>query len=83
MTKNEFIERWKRHVAGMALFGWASDRNDSNNERAQKLWDIPKQVEELLGKMFDDVQPKAAPAPATPAQNNKPATPQPLAGRKP
>lgn len=58
MTKEEFVRRWKNHVAGMALFGMASERNDGPFVRAAKVFDIPKNVEDLLGKMYDDLAAK-------------------------
>lgn len=54
-TKQEFIERWKKHVAGMAMFGMASERNDGPLLRASKLFELPAEVEKLLGQMYDDV----------------------------
>lgn len=66
MTRDDFIRRWKCHVAGMALFGYVSDRKDDAQTRAMKIYDIPGEVERLLGKMYDDM------AKPEPAQNGQP-----------
>jgi len=54
MTREAFIERWKRHLAGLALFGVASETRDSPLARAAKILDIPADVEKLLGRLYDD-----------------------------
>lgn len=54
-TRDDFVERWKRHIAGMALFGTVSELRDGPMVRAAKILEIPAQVEDLLGKMYDDL----------------------------
>ncbi len=55
MNKDAFIARWKKHMAGLALYGVASETRDGPLARAAKVLDIPAEVESLLGKMYDDV----------------------------
>lgn len=54
-TKEEFISRWKCHLAGLALFGVASETKDGPMVRAAKVLEIPGQVERLLGQMYADL----------------------------
>jgi hypothetical protein len=63
MTRDQFVARWKNHLAGMALFGAVSELRDGPLARAAKVMDIPAAVESLLGKMFDDAT-KDQPAPS-------------------
>jgi hypothetical protein len=69
MTREQFIERWKRHVAGMALFGVVSELRDGPLTRAGKIMEIPAEVEKLLGQLYDSAQPQKA------ETNGKPTTP--------
>ena len=54
-TREEFISRWRCHLAGLALFGVASETKDGAMVRASKVLDIPAQVEKLLGQMYADL----------------------------
>jgi hypothetical protein len=54
-TKEEFVARWRCHLAGLALFGVASDQQDGPLKRASKVLEIPAQVEKLLGQMYTDL----------------------------
>lgn len=54
-SREQFIERWKRHIAGMALFGVVSEVRDGPLARAAKVLDLPAEVERLLGLMYDDL----------------------------
>lgn len=54
-SRAEFVERWKRTVAGMALFGLASEARDGLLARTAKILEIPDEVEALLGRMYDDL----------------------------
>ncbi len=58
MNREAFINRWKKHLAGMALFGTVSERNDGPIVRASKILEIPAEVEKLLGQMWDDLREK-------------------------
>lgn len=62
-SRDEFVRRWRAHVAGMALFGLASEVKDGPLVRANKILDIPQEVESLLGKMYDDLVPVEVPQP--------------------
>lgn len=75
-TRQQFIDLWKRHVAGMALFGVASEIQDGPIVRASKILEIPGEVERLLGRMFDDLT-------AEPAKPIESARPAPLANGQP
>jgi hypothetical protein len=63
ISKEAFIKHWRYRLAGMALFGIASDNNDGPLARAAKFYDIPQEVEKLLAGMYDDVC-KEEPKPA-------------------
>lgn len=54
-TKEEFVKRWRAIIAGMALFGVASETRDGPLLRASKVLDIPGEVEALLRRMYDDL----------------------------
>lgn len=54
-TKEEFVARWRCHLAGLALFGIASETKDGPMVRASKVLEIPAQVEKLLGQMYADI----------------------------
>jgi hypothetical protein len=54
-TREEWVKKWRCHLAGLALFGSASAVRDSPMSRASKALDIPQEVERLLGQMFDDL----------------------------
>ena len=58
MTRTEFIDRWKRHVAGLALFGHVSEIQDTPLKRAARVLEIPAEAEKLLGMMYNDLKPK-------------------------
>ena len=65
--KNKWIEKWKFHIAGLALYGAFMDENDGPLAKAQKSWDIGKRVEELLARMWADANPiTPTTAPTTP-----------------
>ena len=59
MSKDKFVERWKTQLAGLALFGVASEVHDGTMVRASKILEIPGQVEKLLAKLYEDAQPNA------------------------
>ena len=66
-TQAEFVDRWKCHLAGMALFGVASEVKDGPLLRAAKVLDIPARAEQLLRQMYDDL---TAESPAGPHKAN-------------
>ena len=55
-TREAFIEQWKCHIAGMALYGSISDKNDGPYTRASKVFDITAEVEKLLAAMYDSIE---------------------------
>jgi hypothetical protein len=57
MTKPEFIKHWRNHLAGLALFGAASEARLGTMERAARAMDIPDEVLKLLDRLYDDAQP--------------------------
>ena len=61
MTKSEWVNRWKKHVAGMALFGLASEHKDGPISRAVKILEIPGEVEGMLNRMYDELIPPPKP----------------------
>jgi hypothetical protein len=74
-TKEEFVKHWRAHLAGLALFGVASEQKDGALVRATKILDIPAEVEALLGRMYDHVT-KEPPKLMTAAPVNGAAKPQ-------
>ncbi len=75
-TRDEFVRLWRTHLAGLALYGAVGDRNDGPLSRAGKVFEIPSQVESLLGKMYDDLKPAAA-EPPKPSEQPKAVKPEP------
>lgn len=55
MTCEEFVRRWRERVAGMALFGVASEVKDGPLARATYVLEIPERVEQLLTNMWNDI----------------------------
>ena len=54
-TRDEFVNAWKLTLAGLALFGVASERIDGPTVRAAKIWDVPNDVQRLIGIMYDSL----------------------------
>lgn len=61
LSKEQFIEAWKVHIAGLALFGSSSDRDEGPFTRASKVWEIPKNSENMLSQMYDSIGIKPVP----------------------
>lgn len=72
MTKEEFVKRWRYHLAGLAIYG----ATDGELKKASRLYDIPKEVEGILGKMFDDLIPRPEPTKSEPAKQPNGSSPQ-------
>lgn len=65
MSRDEFITRWRFHVAGGFSFGYYSETNLAPLERVKYQCDVANHVTELLGKMYDSAvqqQRRAEPA---------------------
>jgi hypothetical protein len=60
MTREAFVRKWRVHLAGLALFGVASEVKDGPLARAAKVLEIPAEAERLLGMMFDDMTKEGA-----------------------
>ena len=75
VTQEEFVKRWRYHVAGMALYGTCPEATGPAG-RAFRAFEIPAAVEKMLANMWQDAQqspPLPPPAPpTTPPPNNKP-----------
>ncbi len=52
--RKEFIDRWKRHLAGALLYGTTATHKEGPLARASAVFEITAEVEELLGKLWDD-----------------------------
>jgi hypothetical protein len=59
-SREDFVNRWKKHLAGLALYGAVSEARDGPMVRASKMFNIPAEVEKLLGQLYDDLAPKEA-----------------------
>jgi hypothetical protein len=57
-TREEFVRRWRTHLAGLALYGVASEMKDGLLVRAGRVLEIPAEVERLLGLMYDGLLPQ-------------------------
>lgn len=55
MSKQKFIDEWKHKLTGIAVFGAVSEMNDGPLVRAGKIFELPKEVEKLLGAMYDSI----------------------------
>lgn len=62
-TREEFLKKWSKYMAGIALYGTCSELRDSPLAKAGKALDIPAEVEDLLGKMYDDLARDLKPLP--------------------
>ncbi len=56
LSKEAFIEKWRNHIAGLALYGTISDLRDSPMTRATRHMQIPALVEKTLGQMYESIQ---------------------------
>lgn len=79
-TREQFIDRYKHRLAAMVLFMQTSERVDGPLARAARIFEMPGEIERLLGQMYDE----NAPAPAS-GNGKTPAAPagaaQPQQGR--
>lgn len=57
MKRDEFIARWRCHLAGLALCGTASEIRDGPLARASRVLEIPAEVDRLLAQMYADLAP--------------------------
>lgn len=71
MTRDDFIKRWKFHLAGGFVYGYHADAHMGPAAKAQYQHEITKHVDELLGHMFDSIY----------QQKPKTGTDQAIAGR--
>jgi len=55
-SKAQFVDRWRIHVAGLALYGLVIDTTQGPMIRAGHAIKIPQVVEDLLARMYDDLQ---------------------------
>lgn len=61
MDREAFVKKWRTHIAGMALFGVASDAKDGTMKRAAFALDIPAEVDRVLNLIYSDLAPKISP----------------------
>lgn len=54
-TRDEFVRRWRLHIAGLALYGRYSEERDGLATRTARVLEIPAEVEKLLGMLWDDM----------------------------
>ena len=52
-TRDEFIEKFRFYLGGMAMYGYVSEERDGPMERAKKWRTITDSTDKLLGQMFD------------------------------
>lgn len=63
MTKPEFVAKYRYRLAGMILFMQAGDQRDGALKQAQRVFEMPGEIEALLAAMFDDLK-RLTPDPA-------------------
>lgn len=72
MTKAEFIEKWKRHVAGVIVLGKAEARPlikghlREAHQVGAVVYNLAEEVNKLLGQIFDSMQPAKKTEPEKP-----------------
>lgn len=69
-SRKDYIERWRRVLAGIALYGTTSEIKDGPLARASKILDIPDEVERFLGQQWDEDEALKQPPPARPEPGN-------------
>ncbi len=62
MSRDDFVRKWRNHLAGLALFGVVSEQRDGPLVRAAKVMDIPAEVDRILGMMHRDLAGEEQPA---------------------
>lgn len=71
MTKPEFIKKYAYRLGGMVLFMQAGEvKAEGVLSRTQRVFEMPAEIETLLGAMFDDLK-RLTPDPAA---NGQPST---------
>ncbi len=55
ISKDDFVKKWRKHLAAVALFGYVSESKDKPMERAAKIMDIPADTDALLARIYDDL----------------------------
>ena len=53
MTREEWINRFKHQLGGLAIFGMISDQRDGALARTRYVWEIRDAVLSLSGEMWD------------------------------
>lgn len=53
MTKDEWINRFKHQLGGLAIFGMISDQKDGPVARTRHVWEVRDTVLSLSGEMWD------------------------------
>lgn len=59
MTREQFIKRWEREMAGWGLMAMVNDLREGPMAKAQRVLDIPDDARRLLGRLYDDLFPQA------------------------
>ena len=53
MTREEWINRFKHQLGGLAIFGMISDQRDGALARTRYVWEVRDTVLSLSGEMWD------------------------------
>ena len=75
MTYQEFVDKWRYELAGIALYGQTMNYGEvPMSERTRHAMGVPKLVEQILRRMHADLCPMPVPEPkpapvARPANN--------------
>ena len=57
MSRDEFVAKWKRVIAGGFLYGYTDERRLGPAAQAEKAMNVGPEVERLLGQMYDSLKP--------------------------
>lgn len=73
MTREHFVARYRHRWAAMILFMQASEVKEGPLARGARIYDMPAEVDALLGQMWDENKPETTPPAAV--AHGKPAAP--------
>ncbi len=59
-TRDEFVKKWRYAMTGLAMYGYVSEQRDGPMKRAERLFNMPEEIERLLNLMYDDMDAKLA-----------------------
>lgn len=65
LSRDEFVRKYRHKWGAMILFMQASEvKGEGTLARTARIFDMPQEVEQLLGLMYDDLFPQPKPSPS-------------------